>query len=276
MNRSIEVPDRFYEDAVLHLAEKYEEEENIEKAIELTRCYIAENPESEKARKKKESLEKLTRQLQNKKMYKSVYELSSRLMFGYYDKKISGNGRFRWLENKLKAKKEVSSILDVGCFRGEFSIELSKRGYKMTGVDVSENNIKIANRIKKPEQIVFLQSFAEDVADLFPSKSFNAVMLFEILEHVENVGKVLDAAENVLTPGGWVFITVPIGCSEYKYHKSLENIPLINLLFRKKTSFREHVRKFDENTARELFGKKKNCQIDKIGEASFGISYQVG
>lgn len=275
MRKIVEVPERLYEDVVLYLTEKYEQEENIETALSFLNSYILENQASERAIIKKKELEKLTRQLKDKTVYKEIYELSSRLMFGYYDKKAAGNNRLLWLHEKLKNHKNISSILDLGCFRGEFSIELARQGYKMTGVDVSENNIKHANRIRGSIPVRFMQGFAEDVEKIFTEEKFDAVMLFEILEHVESVEEVLKAVESVIVRGGWVFITVPLYCSEYDYHKSVNKIPLINLFFRKKTSFREHVRKFDEVMANKYFGNKKNYQLELIGRNNMGISYQI-
>jgi len=44
-------------------------------------------------------------------------------------------------------------ILDVGCGTGRHSIELAKRGYKITGIDISENMIKEAKKACKNKSV---------------------------------------------------------------------------------------------------------------------------
>lgn len=42
-----------------------------------------------------------------------------------------------------------STILDVGCGTGRHSIELAKRGYKVTGIDISAGMLAEARRAAK-------------------------------------------------------------------------------------------------------------------------------
>ncbi len=42
--------------------------------------------------------------------------------------------------------KEISSVLDIGCGTGAHAIELGRRGYRVTGVDISPSMIDIARR----------------------------------------------------------------------------------------------------------------------------------
>lgn len=47
-----------------------------------------------------------------------------------------------------KAKENIN-ILDLGCGTGRHDFELCKLGYKLTGIDISENMINIAQAAKE-------------------------------------------------------------------------------------------------------------------------------
>jgi cyclopropane fatty-acyl-phospholipid synthase-like methyltransferase len=49
-------------------------------------------------------------------------------------------GECDFIEKELKSDKSLK-ILDVGCGRGRHAIELSKRGYTVTGIDLSESQL---------------------------------------------------------------------------------------------------------------------------------------
>ena len=69
-------------------------------------------------------------------------------------------GECDFIENELKSDKSLK-ILDVGCGTGRHAIELSQKGYTVTGIDLSDtqltrarekagrNNLKI-NFVKHP------------------------------------------------------------------------------------------------------------------------------
>ncbi len=52
-------------------------------------------------------------------------------------------GECDFIESKIKYNKSLK-ILDVGCGTGRHSIELTKRGYFVTGIDLSESQLKRA------------------------------------------------------------------------------------------------------------------------------------
>ena len=49
-------------------------------------------------------------------------------------------GECDFIEEELKSDKTLK-ILDVGCGTGRHTIELSKRGYNVTGIDLSESQL---------------------------------------------------------------------------------------------------------------------------------------
>ena len=72
------------------------------------------------------------------------------LLFENYGKKYDNEnftqgtcGECDFIENELKSDNSLK-ILDVGCGTGRHAIELSKRGYTITGIDLSETQLSRA------------------------------------------------------------------------------------------------------------------------------------
>jgi len=51
-------------------------------------------------------------------------------------------GECDFIETEIGFNKQLR-LLDIGCGTGRHSIELTKRGYNITGVDLSESQLKI-------------------------------------------------------------------------------------------------------------------------------------
>jgi 2-polyprenyl-3-methyl-5-hydroxy-6-metoxy-1,4-benzoquinol methylase len=98
-----------------------------------------------------------------------------------YDKEIFVKGTIGecdFIEKELNFDKSLK-ILDVGCGTGRHSIELSKRGYSVTGIDLSETQLEKAR--EKAEinnlEIDFLRHDARNLP--FVDRFDVAVMLCE-------------------------------------------------------------------------------------------------
>lgn len=87
-------------------------------------------------------------------------------------------GECDFLEKELNYDKSLK-ILDVGCGTGRHSIELSKRGYNVTGVDLSEAQLKRAKQ-KATENNLRIDFQKHDARNLPFENEFNvALMLCE-------------------------------------------------------------------------------------------------
>ncbi len=133
----------------------------------------------------------------------------------YYQKGIRTNYLQRiWHTGKLQAViKEIdfypNKILDVGCASGWFLSQLMKKypKSKCFGIDIYTNSIEYGKKHYK--KIKF------DVADAhripYSAKSFDLIICTEVLEHVDDPGKVLLEIRRLLTKKGKAVIELDSG-----------------------------------------------------------------
>lgn len=116
----------------------------------------------------------------NLRRYKQMTKINGwRLFFNehapkYMDECFTKNTEYEvnFLEEELKIP-GGSTILDIGCGTGRHSLELARRGYKVTGLDISENMLHEAQNASKSEglKINFIHA---DATNFTLSKLFDA------------------------------------------------------------------------------------------------------
>ncbi|MDD4895632.1 MAG: class I SAM-dependent methyltransferase [Atribacterota bacterium] len=98
-----------------------------------------------------------------------------------YDKECFTQGTIGecdFIEQELGYNKSLK-ILDVGCGTGRHSVELAKRGYNITGIDLSESQLKRA-REKANANCVVIAFQQQDARDLHLDTCYDvAIMLCE-------------------------------------------------------------------------------------------------
>lgn len=104
---------------------------------------------------------------------------------------------FSELPDNLNGK----SILCLGCGSGEECFEISKKGAKVIGVDLSDKLIAKA-KVKYPS-IEFVQMDAEELK--FSDKKFSIVYSSLVLNYLKDWDRVMSEVYRVLKPGG-IFI----------------------------------------------------------------------
>jgi SAM-dependent methyltransferase len=96
-------------------------------------------------------------------------------------------------------------VLDLGCNNGYGSEIISRTAARVTGVDVSPKSIDAA-RARCPN----LEFHLVDGSSLpFPDASFDAIVSFQVVEHVDDTDRYLAEIRRVLVPGGVAIFTTP-------------------------------------------------------------------
>lgn len=97
------------------------------------------------------------------------------------------------------------SILDIGCGGGILSEPLAKLGAKMTSIDPAPTNIEVAraHAEKSGLDIDYRETTAEELAAT--GAQFDAVLIMEVVEHVNDRPAFIATAARLVRPGGFLF-----------------------------------------------------------------------
>lgn len=106
------------------------------------------------------------------------------------------------IEKMLNKTKGVE-FLEVGCGTGLVLSSLEKMGLVATGVDLHLEGLKLARKRTKATLI------CGELKNINFKTKFDALGLFDVLEHVGNQKSLLKNCNNLLKPGGFIFLTVP-------------------------------------------------------------------
>ncbi len=107
--------------------------------------------------------------------------------------------------NQYSSRATNSTLLDVGCGGGYLSEELAKIDLNVTGIDPSRESIEAARKHAKQEKlnITYMVGYGEKLP--FGSNTFDFVCCCDVLEHVQDYGKIIQEVSRVLKNGGIFF-----------------------------------------------------------------------
>jgi 2-polyprenyl-3-methyl-5-hydroxy-6-metoxy-1,4-benzoquinol methylase len=178
-------------------------------------------------------------------------------------------GECDFIEKEIDFNKSLK-IIDIGCGTGRHSIELAKRGYKVTGIDLSESLLKRAKEKAKAQnlQIDFQKHDARklpfkneyDLAIMFCEGAFPLMetdeMNYEILRNTTNslkaAGKLIFTTLNGLFP---LFHSVEEFCTSTTEEG--------NATYSKNTFDLMTFRDFNITIVEDDFGNKKELECNE-------------
>lgn len=99
-------------------------------------------------------------------------------------------------------------VIDVGCGGGILSEGLARLGAKVTGIDLSEDLIDVADLhgLEAGVQVHYQKISAEEMAEQNPAV-YDFVTCMEMLEHVPDPAAIIAACAKMVKPGGMVFFS---------------------------------------------------------------------
>lgn len=117
----------------------------------------------------------------------------------------------------LSALKNINGkVIEIGCGAGAFvrGVKKYRNDLELLGSDIDIKSIELAQQIDKVNKYV-----AADVHKLpFRNEQFNAVIGFDIIEHVKNPQKTIDELNRVTLPNGVLHISIPLEASLFTIH----------------------------------------------------------
>jgi len=114
--------------------------------------------------------------------------------------------RLDWIANR--APLAGKAVLDVGCGGGILSEAMARLGAGVTGIDLSEKALKVA-QLHLLEGRLAVQYELESAESLAGSRAgqFDVVTCMELLEHVPDPASTVAACARLAKPGGQVFFS---------------------------------------------------------------------
>jgi 2-polyprenyl-3-methyl-5-hydroxy-6-metoxy-1,4-benzoquinol methylase len=108
--------------------------------------------------------------------------------------------------NKLNNRpKTPLRLLEVGCGLGDSVAAACDMGFNAIGIDISQNAVSQAG--KRFPQATFLCAQAEEME--YPDSHFDAVLMFDMIEHVADPLPLARNISRMLKPAGRVLIVTP-------------------------------------------------------------------
>ena len=95
------------------------------------------------------------------------------------------------------------AVLEIGCGIGTDAINFARAGARYTGVELSKSSLELTAKrfeIYGLNAEALLEGNAEEIADLFPNKSFDLIYSFGVLHHTPDIQKSLTSIHKICNP----------------------------------------------------------------------------
>jgi len=172
-----------------------------------------------------------------------------------YEKMIEDTKRRVNLVSKFTPKK--GRVLEIGSGHGFFLEMMRKKGFEMTGIEVSKEKQKILKKVTKVK--VFSININENNPEI---GFFDTIVFFHVLEHMREPIDFLNKCKKLLKPEGKIIVEVP-NCNDFQLK-----------LNRKYSEFywqRAHISYFTPKILKKVFQKNYFKDIKIIGVQRYSI-----
>jgi 2-polyprenyl-6-hydroxyphenyl methylase/3-demethylubiquinone-9 3-methyltransferase len=114
--------------------------------------------------------------------------------------------RLQWIDGH--ARLAGKRVLDVGCGGGILAEAMARRGAEVTGIDLSEKGLRVAelHLLESKLAVRYEKASAEAYAETHAGE-FDVVTCMELLEHVPEPAAMVAACAGLVRPGGRVFFS---------------------------------------------------------------------
>lgn len=114
--------------------------------------------------------------------------------------------RLEWIN--ARAPLAGKNVLDIGCGGGILAESMAKKGANVTGIDLSEKALKVADlhSLESGVQVRYELMSAEEMAER-EAGTYDVVTCMEMLEHVPDPAAIVAACARLVKPDGHVFFS---------------------------------------------------------------------
>ena len=162
-----------------------------------------------------------------------------------------------WLKGKC--------ALDLGCFTGGRGVAWAERYglAHLMGVDVAEPFIAAAREFADSRNVPAEFRLAKAEVLPFENASFDAILSFDVFEHVQDVPRALAECHRILRPGGQLFVVFPSYYQPVEHHLSMvTRCPGLQYLFSGRTLLKAYCEILNERGSSADWYQRRSIDLE--------------
>jgi SAM-dependent methyltransferase len=173
-------------------------------------------------------------------------ERRAELMLASSEAKYQSENAYPWehyFGTELAPRLEGGTALDLGCFNGGRGAAWFERYRlrRLEGIDVGETLIEAATQYARHRGIDAGYQLAKGEELPYEDGRFDAILTYDVFEHVQNLGLTLGECWRVLKPGGHLLAVFPSYYQPIEHHLSLvTRTPAVHYFFGARTLIRAY------------------------------------